>query len=177
MDRIIKWFVAVLLAVLAGCATHQEPVRTTSPQVTGMTNPVFPLVESTPTAAVQSPPVEVSTIPTPIGSVPVSAPTLNEFADWNDIRLLEVYNGMTKKAVERIMEWRHADGWRKNPYKRQTLHVADGKAYDVFFYLTRPPSKGHPITEKQLTPVIFNDGHVSAIGRYQLKKLRHREEH
>lgn len=172
----MKWFIAVLLAVLAGCATHQGPVRTTSPPVTGMTNPVSPLIESTPTAAAQSPPVEVPTIPPPIGSVPVRAPTLNEFADRNDIRLLEVYNGMTKKAVERIMEWHHADVW-KNPYKRQTLHVADGKVYEVFFYLTRPHSKGHPITEKQLTPVIFNDGRVSAIGRYQLKKLRQREGH
>jgi len=68
------------------------------------------------------------------------------------------------------------DLW-ENPYKRQTLQATDRTVYEVLFYLTRLPSKGRIITENQLTPVIFSNGKVAAIGRYRLKKLRRNAMH
>lgn len=97
--------------------------------------------------------------------------SLGDFVDRNDENLLNVYPGMSRAAVERIMgDYRTGTG--TNPYKHQQIAAGGGKTYEVLFYLTRKPRAGYRISETSLTPVIFEDDRVSAIGRYQLKKLR-----
>jgi hypothetical protein len=96
---------------------------------------------------------------------------LQEFADANDERLLQVYVGMSRAAVERLMDGRQSGSYL-NPYKRQTLAGVNGKDYEVLFYVTRAPRAGRRISEAQLTPVILANERVTAIGRYPLKKLR-----
>jgi hypothetical protein len=49
---------------------------------------------------------------------------------------------------------------------------AKGDTYDVIFYLSRRPVPSHAFGEQLMTPVIFRDDRVYAIGRYSLKKLR-----
>ena len=96
---------------------------------------------------------------------------LEAFAELNDEKLLYVYPGMSIAAVEHIMGGRQSGSY-VNPYKRQTIATVDGKVHEVLFYLTRPPRSGRRVTESQLTPVIFLNNRVVAIGRYPLKKLR-----
>jgi len=88
-----------------------------------------------------------------------------KLAETNDENILHVYTGMYRKTVEGIM------GKVQNPYKRQKITSADGKVYEVLFYLTREPRKGRPITDRMLSPLIFRKGRVVAIGNYSLKKL------
>jgi hypothetical protein len=90
---------------------------------------------------------------------------LVELAERNDEKIMNVFVGMYRKTVEDIM------GMARNPYKRQTIAGADNQVYEVLYYLTREPRKGRPITDRMLTPVIFKQGRVAAIGSYQLKKL------
>jgi hypothetical protein len=88
-------------------------------------------------------------------------------AELNDERLLEVFVGMYRKTVDGAMGFS-----RQNPFKREVIAGMDGREYEVLFYLTREPRKGKGVTERQLTPVIFREDRVVAIGRYPLKKLR-----
>lgn len=97
--------------------------------------------------------------------------TLQDFAETNDERLLQVQRGMHRQTVEQIMDGYQAEKWI-NPFKRQSYTDADGKAYEVLFYLTRPPRAGQRISENFLSPVIFQEERVVSIGRYPLKKLR-----
>jgi hypothetical protein len=90
---------------------------------------------------------------------------LVELAEKNDEKIANVYVGMYRKMVEEIM------GTARNPYKRQTITLADDQVYEIVYYLTREPRKGRPITDRMLTPVIFKKGRVAAIGTYHLKKL------
>jgi hypothetical protein len=178
MNRIVKRFPPLLLVLLAGCATHQAPSRPETPvkeetHVVPAHEPAQALVApSVPTREATSPPAGESTLPS-VPDAPVKEPvsTRQAFADWNDGKLLDIYKGMTKKQVEQVMAPNQADK-RRNPYKRQVLRSNDGKVYEVLFYFTRMPSKGRPVTESQMTPVILSEGKVIAMGRYQLKKLR-----
>jgi hypothetical protein len=90
---------------------------------------------------------------------------LVELAERNDKNLLEVSVGMYRKTVEGIM------GSARNPYKRATITGSNDQVYEVFYYLTREPRKGRPITNRMLTPIIYKKSRVVAIGTYQLKKL------
>jgi hypothetical protein len=91
---------------------------------------------------------------------------LTKLVEANEEKLLNVSKGMDKYSVEKIMESAH------NPYKRERIAGKDGASYEVFFYLTREPRKGKPITERLMTPVIFKNNEVIAMGSFQLKKLR-----
>jgi|WetSurMetagenome_2_1015567.scaffolds.fasta_scaffold00779_11 hypothetical protein len=84
----------------------------------------------------------------------------------NDEKLLRVYVGMDKSLVELIMKSAH------NPAKREQITGKDGQLYEVLFYLNREPREGKPVTERHMTPVIFKDKKVVAIGKFHLKKLR-----
>jgi hypothetical protein len=91
---------------------------------------------------------------------------LVELAARNDAKIMNVFVGMYQKTVKSIM------GDQQNPYKRQTINGSDGAIYEVVFYLTREPRKGKPVSDRMLTPVIFRQGKVVAIGAYQYKKLQ-----
>ena len=168
----MKRFSPLLLALLAGCATHQAPSHPETPVVPAHEPAQALVAPSAPTGETMSPLVGEAT-PPPVPAAPAKEllSTRQAFADWNDSKLLDIYKGMTKEQVEQVMAPNRAGKWR-NPYKRQVLHSNDGKAYEVLFYFTRMPSKDHSVTESQMTPVIFNEGKVVAMGRYQLKKLR-----
>lgn len=97
--------------------------------------------------------------------------SLGDFADHNDENLLSVYPGMSRTSVERMMG-SYRTGGGTNPYKRQQIALAGGKTYEVLFYLTRKPRPGYRVSEGLMTPVIFENDRVTAIGRYPLKKLR-----
>jgi hypothetical protein len=91
---------------------------------------------------------------------------LTKLVEANEEKLLNVSKGMDKYSVEKIMASTH------NPYKREKIAGKDGASYDVLFYLTREPRNGKPITERLMTPVIFKNNEVVAMGNFQLKKLR-----
>lgn len=150
---------------LAGCATTPPP--RSEPAV----------AERSPEAA--APAVAVAQ-PAPLVPEPESLPeapvsrrslSLDDFAQTNDDKLLQVYVGMALVRVERLMDGHQSGKWI-NPYKRQMLHGRDGRNYEVLFYLTSTPLAGRRVTENLLTPVIVRDDKVVAIGRYPLKKLR-----
>lgn len=172
MNRIMKRFSPLLLAVLAGCATPQAPSRPEAPVVPAQEPAQASVAPAVPTGEAMSPSAGATTPPpTPGAPAKELLTTRQAFADWNDSKLLDIYKGMTKEQVEQAMAPNQAGKWR-NPYKRQVLRSNDGKVYEVLFYFTRTPSKDRPITESQMTPVIFTEGKVIAMGRYQLKKLR-----
>ena len=174
---------AVLLALLlAACATPPPRV----PATPGMEE-VERRQERPPESVPAAPPKEV--IPAPEAPVmapdvpraaPVApaitgappAPLFREFVARNDEQLLEVFAGMHKSELARIM---HADANRwHNPYKREALYDRKGQAYEVLYYLTRDP-EGKPVKDRHLTPVMVKDDVVVAIGAYRLKKLKRGE--
>jgi len=164
-----KIFGVGLMLLAAGCATAPlVPVETTGSAKPRSAEPVtVPEQEPIPNAA------PVTTAPVEPTSPPVTRKhvSLDDFAQVNDDRLLQVYVGMSLRSVERIMDGQQS-GLYINPYRRQMLTGVDGKISEVLFYLTRPPRAGRRITESYLTPVIFQENRVVAIGRYPLKKLR-----
>jgi hypothetical protein len=89
-----------------------------------------------------------------------------KLAAANDEKLLRVYVGMDRAMVDMIMKSAH------NPAKREQITGRDGRIYEVLFYLNREPGKGKQVTERQMTPVIFKDKKVVAIGKFHLRKLR-----
>lgn len=91
--------------------------------------------------------------------------SLTALAEANDEKIMNVFVGMYRKTVDTIM------GSDRNPYRKKTITGTDGEAYDVLFYLTREPRQGKPITDRMLSPIIFKQGRVVAMGNYQLKKL------
>lgn len=97
---------------------------------------------------------------------------LSAFAALNDENLINIYIGMPQKKVKSIMGSFHRAGLLSNPYWQETIKSAAGQTYEIWFYLTREPLRKRMITERHVTPVIFKDEEVYAIGRYQLKKLR-----
>lgn len=103
--------------------------------------------------------------------VPRKSLGLEEFTEANDEKLLSVYVGMSRQTVERLMDGHQSGKWT-NPFKHQTIIDADGKKHEVLFYLTRAPRQGQRVPESFLTPVIFQNERVTAIGRYPLKKLK-----
>lgn len=169
MHRIL-WVGLMLFAT--GCAmAPQAPVETIGP---ARPQPAESVALSPEPATVSVPNTQpATTVPVePVGPPPARKHvSLDEFAQANDDKLLQVYVGMSLRSAERIMDGQQS-GPYVNPYKRQTLAGADGKVSEVLFYLTRPPRAGRRITESDLTPVIFQENRVVAIGRYPLKKLR-----
>ncbi|MBI3571687.1 MAG: hypothetical protein HY082_11410 [Gammaproteobacteria bacterium] len=156
---------AVLFALLlAACATPtpRTPESTSPPKATA------PVPESPAPApdVARSVPAQSA----PLGVPPVSV--FREFVARNDERLLDVFVGMHKSELVRIMH-ADADRWH-NPYKREALLDTKGAAYEVFYYLMRDP-EGKPVKDRHLTPVIVRDDVVVAIGAYRLKKLKRGE--
>lgn len=85
--------------------------------------------------------------------------------DANRMALTKIETGMSRTQVEEIMGQRSADGGAgrfENPFKRETVKVADGKSYDVLYYYTQA-MEDRPI-ETGLTPVVFFDRRVTGIG-------------
>lgn len=162
----MKRFIFAIALGLAGCATPVPP-ETPPPAprpVAPSAPPEAPAVPTQPPA----PPSEPSVV-----QEPEVTPRLGfkEFVERNDDKLMEVYVGMPKVEVERMMALPEGEKWT-NPSKRQKLKTRDGQVYEIWFYLMRLPPKGRAVTENDLTPVILKGDKVSAIGRYQLKKLR-----
>ncbi len=158
--------VVSLMLLAAGCATTPRPVVETPTRklpaptapVTGTQSPA-PLVEQKSPEPVSPPPVVRKRL------------SLDDFAEANDEMLLYVYPGMSRQVVEQIMDGHQSGKWA-NPYKHQTVIGLNRTNYDVLFYLTRAPRAGQRVTENFLTPVIFQNDRVEAIGRYPLKKIR-----
>ncbi len=173
--------VCALVAILAGCATGRE-VPSPSPRVT-----TAPLSTPEQTAAIAAedqrlgPPLlspfgtaREGTLDTAAAKdTPPAEPSLSaaELAALNDERLLDVYLGMPRPVVERLMDVRRGER-PLNPFRREWLRDDNGRLYEVLYYLTREPFKDRAIGLRNLTPVIFRDDKVHAIGRYPLKKLK-----
>jgi hypothetical protein len=167
----MKRFAVVLIALLAGCATVPPPAPAPAPRP-GPTPPPAVTPETAPAPApVVPPPTELPAAPEAPAAPPRPKLTFRDFVELNDTKLVDVYRGMSMATVDKYMSTHQTEQFR-NPYKRQILHAKDGTLYEVVFYLTRVPYKGKPITERQLTPVIYRDDKVMAIGHYRLKKLR-----
>ena len=156
----------VLLGLAAtGCAISPSGPDRTEPALKP---------EAVPEKAPVAPAAPAVTAPSePAAAPPVVRQSLGleEFSEANDEKLLQVYVGMWRPTVDRIMDGHQSGQWI-NPYKRQTIVGGDRRTYEVLFYLTRAPRSGQRVTERFLTPVIFRDVRVVAFGRYALKKLR-----
>jgi hypothetical protein len=157
-----------LLMFVAGCATTARPVPVAVDPVQPVPTHEEPIVSPLKLA----PPAEPKSL-MPADQPPMSRKSmgLEEFAEANDEKLLNVYVGMSRQRVERLMDG-HQSGKLINPYKHQVLVSADGKQHEILFYLTRAPLPGQRVSESYLTPVIFQNDRVTAIGRYPLKKVR-----
>jgi hypothetical protein len=166
-----KILVISLMLFGAGCATTSRPV-VEAPAQSLPTQTEKPIAVP-PTAPLSPAPQAESELPMPVERSPVTRKSmgLEEFAEANDEKLLNVYVGMSRQAVERLMDGHQSGKWI-NPYKYQMVVGADGKKHEVLFYLTRAPHQGQRVTESFLTPVIFQNDRLTAIGRYPLKKLR-----
>jgi hypothetical protein len=188
------------LLIIAGCATTQRPEPTLhksekqieQPQVKQEAEPEAAKSVETPQAITQVEPepvpLETRTSPAtkhivakavgpkPGDTVPETLRAdvvtvegrsgWEKLAEFNDRKLVNVYKGLDKATALLIMQSSH------NPAKREKITGANGRIYDVYFYLTRAPKKGKPVTEKLCTPVIFSNNEVVAIGKFNLKKLR-----
>jgi hypothetical protein len=174
MDSTMRKLILLSVLLAAGCATVPAPAPAPDeaaramPQETATAAP-----EPAPTAEAERP-APAPTAPDAAADVPApAAPDISfkEFVAQNDQRLLDVYPGMSKTVVDKLMSG-HTSERLVNPAKRQTLKTRDGKLYEVQFYITRTPTQGKPVTENHMTPVILRDGKVAAIGRYPLKKIR-----
>jgi hypothetical protein len=157
-----------LLMFVAGCATTSRPVpegavpvQPVPTQAEPVVTPMNPTLQAEPT----------SLMPAEQPVVTRKSMGLEEFAEANDEKLLNIYVGMSRQSVERLMDGHQSGKWI-NPYKYQVVVGADGKKHEVLFYLTRAPRQGQRVTENFLTPVIFQNDRLTAIGRYPLKKLR-----
>jgi hypothetical protein len=166
-----------LIMFAAGCATAPRPIAevpTRDTRDNGGTATPEALAETQPVVVPLGPVPQVESkilAPNDQPAVPRTFLGLEEFTEANDEKLLNIYVGMSRKTVERLMDGHQSGKWT-NPYKHQTVMDADGKKHEVLFYLTRAPRPGQRVTENFLTPVIFQNERVTAIGRYPLKKLR-----
>ena len=154
------------MLLVAGCATTARTVVEAPAQK--LPSQTEPVTESRSSAPLAEPIVSESVNPSPVVRKWLS---LNDFAEANDEKLLNVYPGMSRQTVERVMDGQQSGKWT-NPYKHQAVISANGTSHDVLFYLTRAPRQGQRVTENFLTPVIFQNERVTAIGRYPLKKIR-----
>lgn len=155
------------MLLVAGCATTSRPVVDAPEQ----NIPAQPPAAAQPQTETKSQTEPNSVEPVNPSPVPRKWLSLSDFAEANDEKLLFVYPGMSRQTVERIMDGNQSGKWT-NPYKHQAVINADGVNYDVLFYLTRAPRQGQRVRESLLTPVIFQNDRVTAIGRYPLKKIR-----
>jgi hypothetical protein len=154
------------MLLVAGCATTSRPVvDVPAHKLPSQTEPV---AEPQRSAPLVEPALSEPVNPSPVVRKWLS---LNDFAEANDEKLLNVYPGMSRQTVERIMDGHQSGTWT-NPYKHQAVIGANGTSHEVLFYLTRAPRQGQRVTENLLTPVIFQNERVAAIGRYPLKKIR-----
>jgi len=133
-----------LLMFAAGCATTSRPLVEAPAQPVPM-----------PAESIAVPPV-TPLVPTPTteseAAVSIEPPAvtrksmgLEEFAEANDEKLLNIYVGMSRQSVERIMDGHQSGKWI-NPYKHQVVAGADGKKNEILFYLTRAPRQGQRVT-------------------------------
>ncbi len=171
--------IAVTFALLlAACATPPREVATTSPVQAvppPAVEPDVPPASREPATIARTAPPAVALPPTAAVPVEPSTPTTQSFREFvatNDERLLEVFAGMHRTELARIMQ--HGAGRWPNPYRHGSLHDRAGKDYEVFYYLTRDP-EGKPVQDRHLTPVIVKDNVVVALGAYRLKKLKRGE--
>lgn len=119
-----------------------------------------------------------------------------QFRDENRERLTQLRPGMQKDEVLATMQTQGTQRCIeitagictqleeiRNPYRRST-HSYQGHQYDVYEYYTdaekrelphyyrgTPTKKEKPITEKNLTPVVFEKGKLIGWGRNFLDKL------
>lgn len=176
---------SALVAMLAGCATGHQLSSPSSPPPPLEQSAPWPPPPQTSAAVTEDPslgpPPSVPSGPSvseplataapkekPVAEHPLSAA---ELAALNDERLLDVYPGLSRRVVEHLMDVRQA-GRPLNPFRREWLRDADGRLYEVLYYLTRAPLKNRAVRQRDLTPVIFLDDKVHAIGHYPLKTLK-----
>lgn len=86
----------------------------------------------------------------------------NAFISKNRANLTRLNLGMTKDEVHSVMG-REGYRYQGNPYRSAMYLAADGKPVEAFYYWTDHTANGVP--DKDLTPVVFNDGKVVGWGR------------
>jgi hypothetical protein len=168
-----RYLAASFALLLAACVTPSREAAAPTPAEPETPRASAP-EPSAPRVARAAPPA--AAVP-PAATLPAepSTPTTSSFREFvaaNDERLLEIYVGLGRSELMRVM--RHGTGRWPNPYKHELLHDRAGKGYEVFYYLTRD-SEGKPVQDRHLTPVIVKDEVIVAIGAYRLKKLRRGE--
>lgn len=172
----MKQLAVSLALLLAACATPSREVSAPTPaEEPRVVEPAVPPTSRKPETIARIAPPAIALPPAAAILVEPATPTspsFREFVAANDERLLEVFAGMHRTELARVMQ--HGAGRWPNPYKHESLHDRAGKDYEVFYYLMRDP-EGKPVQERHLTPVIVKDNVVVAFGVYRLKKLKRGE--
>lgn len=166
----MNWLHAALALMLAGCATVDEPRRETAPPPAPVTAPA----EAVPPGPPAATEVPAAAAPAPESAPAIAVPSVETYAELaavNSERLIDVFPGMSREVVDRLLDVQR-DGRALNPHRQEVLRDRIGRAYRVLYYLTRAPAKGRGVRDLDLTPVIFRDDVVVTIGRYPVKKLK-----
>jgi hypothetical protein len=157
---------ALLGLLLTACAT----VAPTPPAGTPAPAPA----SSAPTQPDSTAPTAPNAAPysTPPASAPARPPTraaLIRLAEVNDERLLDLYPGMPKTTALVIMNHDETGG-APNPFRIETVADND-RTYEIYYYLTREPRSGRPVTYSMLTPILFEGDRLAVIGRYPIRRF------
>jgi len=93
------------------------------------------------------------------GTMSVSSLIVN-----NRTNISKLSYGMSKEDVHAIMGQMTVKS-ASNPHRTSMFKTSDGIMVDVFFYWTeKAPSFVH-VTDREMTPVVFNNGKVVGWGR------------
>lgn len=85
----------------------------------------------------------------------------------NRDKIQKIKIGYDQSQVSEIMGTDHASEI-KNPYKTESIKVA-GVAYEIWYYYTE--QIGEDYWEKGMTPVVFSNGKVEAVGWRGMEQL------
>lgn len=89
--------------------------------------------------------------------------SLGTFISENRQNLSRLNPGMTKDEIHAIMGQKIVRSYN-NPYRTALYPASDGTRVDVFYYWTDGTAIDG-ISDKELTPVVFNNGRVVGWGR------------
>lgn len=103
-------------------------------------------------------------------------------ANWENLSKLSV--GMTKKQASRVMRDRvdvlgginstpagasFSPAWTlRSPYKIETVTDKDGKSLEVRYYVTSDQTDTQEISDKELTPLVFENDKLAGWGQKYL---------
>ncbi|MCK4872248.1 MAG: DUF3192 domain-containing protein [Phycisphaerales bacterium] len=102
------------------------------------------------------------------------APSHDQIRAENRLALASITVGMTRAEVDAVMGLRTirtTQGWITNPHRTEVRRADNGDTYDVLYYYTTVTVHDGKVSDRELTPVVLQDGHVIGWGSDFLKAL------